>query len=48
MAVTNGMIGDRASVLIQATAIMTFLVSSYIVIFNYPNPIAISDRLRRD
>ncbi len=48
VAIGNGMIGDRASVLIQATAIMTFLVSSYIVIFNYPNPIAVSDRLRRD
>jgi Kef-type K+ transport system membrane component KefB len=48
VAISNGMIGDRASVLIQATAIMTFLVSSYIVIFNYPNPIAVSDRLRRD
>jgi Kef-type K+ transport system membrane component KefB len=48
VAITNGVIGDRASVLIQATAIMTFLVSSYIVIFNYPNPIAVSDRLRRD
>ncbi len=48
VAISNGVIGDRASVLIQATAIMTFLVSSYIVIFNYPNPIAVSDRLRRD
>ncbi len=48
VATTNSMIGDRASVLIQATAILTFLVSSYIVVFNYPNPIAISDKLRRD
>ncbi len=42
------LIGEKASVLIQATAIITFLISSYIVIFNYPNPIAVSDRLRRD
>lgn len=42
------LIGDRASVLIQATAILTFLISSYIVIFNYPNPIAVKDELRRD
>ncbi len=42
------LIGARASTLIQATAIITFLVSSYIVIFNYPNPIAVSDKLRRD
>ena len=42
------LISEKASVLIQATAIITFLVSSYIVIFNYPNPIAVSDKLRRD
>ena len=48
VAFSNQLIGESASVLIQATAIITFLVSSYIVIFNYPNPIAVSDRLRRD
>lgn len=42
------MLGKNASHLIQATAILTFLVSSYIVILNYPTPIAISDKLRRD
>ena len=40
--------GVEYSSLIQATAILTFLVSTYIVIFNFPTPIAISDRLRRD
>ncbi|MGB1093016.1 MAG: cation:proton antiporter, partial [Oceanobacter sp.] len=39
---------ERASLLIQVTAIITFLVSSYIVVFNYPNPIATSEKLRRD
>lgn len=48
VAINAGMIGEKASTLIQATAIVTFLVSSYIVIFNYPNPIAVSDKLRRD
>ncbi|MYM62234.1 cation:proton antiporter [Pseudomaricurvus sp. HS19] len=48
VAANAALIGERASVLIQATAIITFLISSYIVIFNYPNPIAVSDRLRRD
>ena len=48
IATSNALISEKASVLIQATAILTFLASSYIVIFNYPNPIAISDRLRRD
>ncbi len=42
------MIGDEASHLIQATAILSFLISSYIVVFRYPTPIAISDKLRRD
>lgn len=42
------MIGEEASHLIQATAILTFLLSSYVVIFNYPSPIAVSDKLRRD
>ncbi len=48
VAVSKELIGDQVSVLIQATAIITFLVSSYIVIFNYPSPIATSDKLRRD
>ena len=44
----QNLIGDNASHLIQATAIITFLLSSYIVVFNYPTPIAVSDKLRRD
>ena len=42
------LIGEEASHLIQATAILTFLFSSYIVVLNYPSPIAVSDKLRRD
>lgn len=42
------LIGKEASHLIQATAILTFLISTYIVIFNFPTPIATSDKLRRD
>ncbi len=48
VAINASLISQKASLLIQATAIITFLISSYIVIFNYPTPIAISDRLRRD
>ena len=48
MAAAAGMLGKEASHLIQATAILSFVVSSYIVVLNLPNPIAISDRLRRD
>ncbi len=42
------LIGSEASHLIQAAAILSFLVSSYIVVLNFPNPIAIKDELRRD
>jgi len=48
LAASLQLIGKEASHLIQATAIITFVISSYIVIFNYPNPIAVSDKLRRD
>jgi len=48
LAVSQQLIGSKASHLIQATAILTFLVSSYIVVLNFPNPIAIKDELRRD
>lgn len=48
IAYSLGFIGEEASLVIQATAILTFLVSTYIVVFRYPSPIAISDRLRRD
>ncbi|WP_237065185.1 cation:proton antiporter domain-containing protein [Microbulbifer guangxiensis] len=48
LAASQQLIGSGASHLIQATAILTFLVSSYIVVMNFPNPIAIKDELRRD
>lgn len=48
IAASAAMIGEEASHVIQATAILTFLLSSYVVIFNFPSPIAVSDKLRRD
>lgn len=48
LAASGAIISLEASYLIQATAILTFLVSSYLVVFRYPTPIALSDRLRRD
>ena len=48
IAVGSALISEQASLLIQATTIITLLASSYIVVLNYPTPIAISDRLRRD
>lgn len=48
IATSAAMIGQEASHVIQATAILTFLLSSYVVVFNFPSPIAVSDKLRRD
>jgi len=48
VAFNASLISEKALTLIQATAIITFLISSYIVVFNLPNPIAVKDKLRRD
>jgi Kef-type K+ transport system membrane component KefB len=48
VATQSGMIGETASLVIQAAAIMTFLVSSYIVVMFCPTPIASNPKLRRD
>lgn len=48
VAFNASLIGVLASHLIQAAAILTFLLSSYIVIFNFPNPIAVNEKLRRN
>lgn len=48
VATAGAIITEQASALIQAATIITFMASSYIVVLNYPTPIAISDRLRRD
>ena len=48
VAIGGALISEQASLLIQATTIITLLASSYIVVLNYPTPIAISDKLRRD
>ena len=48
VAIGGALISVEASLLIQATTIITFLASSYIVVLNYPTPIAVTDRLRRD
>ncbi|MEO1079161.1 MAG: cation:proton antiporter [Pseudomonadota bacterium] len=48
IALDVGLISSTTSLTIQAATILTILVSSYIVVLNYPTPIAINDRLRRD
>ena len=43
-----GKIAATTSFLIQLTTIVTFIVSTYIVVFKYPTPIALSDKMRQD
>jgi Kef-type K+ transport system membrane component KefB len=48
LAFEQGVIGIEASYLIQLSTLLTFLVSSYLVVMRFPTPIAVSDELRRD
>ena len=48
VAVQSGAIGELTSLTIQAAAILTFLVSSYLVVMYCPTPIASNPKLRRD
>ena len=48
LAFENQVIGARASYLIQLSTLLTFLISSYLVVMRFPTPIAVNDALRRD
>ncbi len=48
LALERGVIGYQVSYLIQVSTLLTFILSSYIIVFYFPTPIALSDRLRRD
>lgn len=48
LAASSALISQSASNLIQATTIVTFVVSSYYVVMRYPTPMGTTDRLRRD
>ncbi len=48
LAVQESLISQNVSNLIQLVAILTFILSSYLVVMRFPTPVAISDRLRRD
>ena len=48
LALSTGAISAKASYLIQTTTLITFIVSSYLIMLSYPTPIAVSDRLRKD
>ena len=48
IALSTKLISDVASNLIQATTILTFIVSSYLVVLKYPTPMSLSDKMRKD
>lgn len=48
LGLSNGLLSVPAATLIQATTVITLLVSSYWVVLTLPTPIAIRERLRRD
>lgn len=48
LAVNSGFIDEKTSYLIQFATLITFIVSSYIIVLRYPTPISVRDRLRRD
>jgi len=48
LALQLSVIGARVSYTIQLATILTFVVSSYLVVKRFPTPIAVSDDLRRD
>ncbi len=48
VALMSGLIDSTASYMLQTTTIITFVISSYIVVMLYPTPLATKERLRRD
>jgi len=48
LALSSGLIGERAAYLVQTATILTFLVSPYLIVLQYPTPIGVRDALRRD
>ncbi len=48
LAVDAGLIGTRSGDLMKVATVLSFVLSSYLIVLCYPTPIAVSDRLRRD
>ena len=44
----SGVIGERAAYVAHAATLLTFIVSSYVIMLRYPTPIAVREALRRD
>jgi Kef-type K+ transport system membrane component KefB len=48
IALSTKLISEVATNLIQATTILTFIVSSYVVVLKYPTPMSLTEKMRRD
>ncbi|MCB1760926.1 MAG: cation:proton antiporter [Gammaproteobacteria bacterium] len=48
LAFEQGLLSITASYLIQLATVLSFLLSTYLVVSRYPTPIALSDKLRRN
>ena len=48
LALSTGVLGARAAYSLQFATVLTFMLSSYLVILRFPTPIAVTDALRRD
>ena len=48
LAVKSGFVGEHISSLIQFSVLISFILSSYIIVLKYPTPISSNDMLRRD
>ena len=48
LATEVGVLGAQASNVLQLATVITFVVSSYVIVMQYPTPIAVRDSLRQD
>ena len=48
LALQANVISQKTAYLVQLATLLTFIVSSYIIVLRYPTPIGVSDKLRRD
>ncbi len=48
LALSSGLIGERAGYVVQTATLLTFLISPYLIVLRYPTPIGVSEALRRD
>ncbi len=48
VAIASGVISNMVANFLLIATVLTFVGSSYLIVFRYPTPVAVSDRLRRD